>query len=493
MTTLVRLLGLALLLPAAQLAAQTQPAAPAQPAPATAPSVTVAGQRGGVGDPYNVIAAKSKVLSRKLASSCNFMSSYSAADEDVMLNYMEDFNMTDSTSNDAERLREFSPEGDVSTMALSTSSSPLVPDTTNPNAPSVGCGKADRAFAAGRNYIERKDKSLGQAFAAFDSQDYPQALALFNTAYTKIGYEEAALMLGKLHLYGLGTPKDTPRAVEWFRKVVDARYDPVADRMSFDPRAPGAMNVRSEACITLAKIYMVGLGTRKDPAEARKWYAKAAEIGFMPANNNLGQAYLSGYGGEKSPAKAMAYFKEAAGVGYAPAQYNLANLYYAGADGVARDLAMAGAYYAVAAKAGHPGAQFAAARMYDRGEGVPVNQARAIALYKDAAVKGNADAQSALATYFHDGEQVGKDLDTARKLFSAAATGGQVDAMFNLGVMLAQGEGGPKDLAMAYVWLSLAKQSGYASADAALKVVAPMLNAQEHAKADAILKPRAGS
>jgi TPR repeat protein len=65
--------------------------------------------------------------------------------------------------------------------------------------------------------------------------------------------------------------------------------------------------------------------------------------------------------------------------------------------------------------------------------------------------------------------------------------------MFNLGAMEINGEGGPADLAMAYVWLNLAKSGGHASADAALKTVAPRLSAQERARADAILKPAAKS
>jgi TPR repeat protein len=55
--------------------------------------------------------------------------------------------------------------------------------------------------------------------------------------------------------------------------------------------------------------------------------------------------------------------------------------------------------------------------------------------------------------------------------------------------METNGEGGPKDLAMAYVWFSLAKSAGHASADAALKAVAPKLAPQDRAKADAILNP----
>jgi TPR repeat protein len=129
--------------------------------------------------------------------------------------------------------------------------------------------------------------------------------------------------------------------------------------------------------------------------------------------------------------------------------------------------------------------------MYDLGEGVAPDPKRALVYYKEAAVKGDRDAQFALGTFFYAGEMVPKDLATARKLFDAAARQGQADAMFNLGAMTAAGEGGPKDLAQAYVWFSLADAAGYQGAQAALKSVAPLLSAQEHARAEAILRPGA--
>lgn len=477
--------GLAVWLPAMAMGSTGALAQTAEPAP---PSVTVNAKRAPAGDPANIIAAKSRVLSRQFASSCGYMSTYSPVDDDVMLGYLRNFNMETHPGSGVEVFSDTSPQGDVSNAALPASSLPSgVPAVANPNAPSVTCGKSDYAFAAGRNYIARKDTTLAEAFAALDKNDYTAARALFTTAYDKVGYDVAALMLGKIYLYGMGTPRDSGRAIAWFRKVAEARYDPVRDRQPFNPAMPTAMNERSEAAMSLAKIYLVGIGTGRDLAQARAWYAKAADIGYLPAANTLGLAYLSG--SERNVAKGLAYLKSAADAGYVPAQVSLGKLYYTGDDGVARDLRLAGAYFVAAAKAGDAEAMYAAGRMYDLGEGVAVDQGRAIVFYKDAAVKGNRDAQSALATYFYTGQQVEKNPVTARKLFSEAAFHGQPDAMFNLGVMSALGEGGPKDLAMAYVWLSLAKAAAVQEAGAVLKTVAPQLNAQQLAKADAILKP----
>lgn len=474
-------LALLLALPAVAAHAQQQAAAPSS-------SVTVAGKRGAGGDPREIIAAKSKVLSRNYASSCAFMSGYSAADDDVMLRYMSDFNH-EGMADGAQRLSENSPLGDVSTMddRRAASSDFALPADANTSQ----CGQSDFNNAVARNRILRKDKSLANAFAAMDQQDYATAQQQFKLAWDKIGYGEAALMLGKMHLYGMGMPRDTKLAIYWLEQVVDKPYHPVFDRMKYDPAQPELINARVEAIMLLAKINLLGIGVPKNGAEVRRWYAKAADVGFTPAANLLGMAFLTGYGGGRDVAKARASLQQAGEEGYLPALYELGRLYYNGEEGLPKDYKMAGAYFSAAAKAGHVESIYAAARMYDLGYGVAPDQQRAMSLYKQAAVKGHPAAEGALATYFYEGKLVPQDYSTARKLFNEAAKQGQADAMFNLAVMTMEGQGGSKDMAVAYVWFSLAKAAGYADADAALASVGPRLTAQEKLRADAVLKPTA--
>lgn len=464
----------------------------AAPTTAELAPVAVSGRRALPAANADIVTnAKTKILNRSYASSCAFMSSYNANEDPVTLAYMASFGLSDSISNDAERFSDLSPNGNARSDAVGSAIEGLAPALTDPNAAAAGCGPGDRNLAAGRNFIARKDKTLDQAFAAADSEDYAKARTLFEAAYDKIGYDEAALMLAKIHLHGLGTTKSTPQAVVWLEKITDARYDPMVDSLKFSPKAPEAMNGRTEAAVLLAKIHLVGMGVDKSPEQARQWYAKALDFGFVPAGNTLALAALNGYGGKRDAGRAVDYLKDAAEAGYAPAQFNLAKLYAGGADGVARNQALANSLFAQAAQAGHVEAMLAVARIYDSGQGVPADPAKAIVYYKEAALKGNADAQSALATFFYAGQVVPQDLATARKLFQSAAMRGQVDAMFNLAVMSVRGEGGPKDLAMGYVWLNLAKVGGHEATDAALKAVAPLLTPQDQARADAVLKPAA--
>lgn len=455
----------------------------------TTNTVTVQGTRAPAGQAGNVTAAKTKVMSHHRASSCNFMGSPSAAEDDVTLAYMSDFGMEDSSSNEAERFSDGAPGGDVSNAATSSALAGLDAPSADIGTPSAGCGPADRRFAAGRSHIERKDKSLALAYEAFDNRDYARAAALFRTAWDKIGYEDAALALAKMNLYGLGMSKNPAQAISWLKEVTEARYDPGRDRQQFVPQYPLAMSPRSEAAFMLARIYERGIGVAKDAAQARRWYERSADFGFVPALDILGQGWLAGYAGERNAVKAQAAFRQAAEAGYAPAQYDLGKLYYNGDDGVPKDLPLAAAYFGAAAKAGHPGAMFAAGRMLDLGQGVPADQNKAAVYYKQAALKGNRDARYALATYFYEGGVVPKNLGTARQLFEAAAKQGQPDAMFNLGAMEANGEGGPRDAVGAYVWLSLASASGNADAAGALKSVAPLLTLADRARAESILKP----
>lgn len=450
------------------------------------------------GESPRVFAAKQSALRGTLAFKCGMDSEYfSEYDETEMLvQQMETAQIIGEIEEPgvapplghARRFSGNAPLGDVSNMQES-SSIPGVGTRSN-----LGpCNDNDRKVAAAREYIIRKDKTYDAALTALEAKDYQQAAPLLLTAYDKIGYPEAAVLLAKLNLNGLGMPRDTKAALSWLDKATLVRYDQGRDTLRFNPKNPEAVNGRTEAAVLLAKLYMDGAdGVKKDAAAARKWYGNAAEWGYVPALNTLGLASRDGSLGAKDLKQALAYFKEAAEAGYAPAQFNLATLYAVGGDGVPQDHALARAWYAQAGQSGHARALYALARAYDLGEGIPADQAKAIIYYKAAALKGEPDALHALALYFYEGEQVKKNPDTARKLLTEAAMRGQREAMFNLAVMLSNGEGGNKNLGMAYVWFSLAKSSGHQRAAQALAEVDKEMSPQDHAAADAILKPRKG-
>jgi TPR repeat protein len=249
--------------------------------------------------------------------------------------------------------------------------------------PSQSGASLNTRLRCARAHIEAAGVTLKHALDAFDARDYTTALALFKQAYSKGRLPDAALMLAKMHLDGLGVPKDVIRGIKWLRETAESKFDQQRDTMRFNPDEPQVTNARVESALMLAQTYREGKGVPRDWAQAEKWYLKAVEFGFIPALDILGQAYLTGQDAEKNVSRAIDCFKRAADAGYGPAAYDLGKLYYVGAQGVNPDLKLAGAYFELAAKAGHAGALFAIGRMYELGEGV-------------AAKKGDANAEFAL-------------------------------------------------------------------------------------------------
>jgi TPR repeat protein len=463
------------------------PAAPDGPGSAVVVNGGVAGR---MGEQYAIIAATDPLLWPGSASSCGFMAPYNPNTDPVTVAYMMDFGMLTSRSFDPAPVSASAPFGDASMPVeeLRGGLRGLRPRIAGRGL-AGGCSGADLRFSAGRLHIAMHDKSLSQAFQAFSRKDYVRARELFTEAWNKVGYRGVpALMVARIHLYGLGTPQNTPEAIDWLDKVANDRFGPGME-MRFNPAQPAAMSPMVEAAWLLAQIYDHGIGIARDPKLARKWYGKAAEYGYVPALDILALYGLSAGAEPGERDQAVGQLKRAADAGYAPAQYHLARVYYTG-EGAPRDIHLAGAYFDAAARAGMPAAQFAAGRMFDLGEGVPADARKALVYYKDAALKGDRDAEFALGTYFYGGEVVGKDPSTARKWFAAAARQGQADAMFNLGVMTARGEGGARDPAVGYVWLALAAQSGQKQAGAARDLLGPTLAPDERRKAEAVLEPK---
>jgi|GEM_PF-1233639 len=484
--------------------AQSEPSSPTvtdRPEPQT---VTVFGRKREKGDPTITH------IETHNADSCGFMNNYDPANEEIIQDYLKSFygdytstvagSMTDSSgaNEPGVRFKDNSPFGNVSEENAAdhnTLPGMQIGAADNNGRPvddagSGACGPSDKAFAAGRSYIARKDTSLKEAFAAFDARDYPKALDLFHKSYTKMGYDSAALMEGKMYLAGMGTKVDVAQAIIWLRKVTDARFGP-SDVLRYNPDDATYMNTRIDAAMTLAKVYMTGHGVPRDPQESRRWYMKADDFGYMPATHTVGQIYEYGYAGERNLSRALNYYRKAATAGYAPSMYALGELYLSGGDGVTADPKLGAQWLLEAAKRDHADALYAVGNMYDLGDVLPHDAQKAAVYYKAAALKGQADAQDAIGLMFYTGEVVGQDLPMARRWFDQAARRGQPDAMFNLGAMLANGQGGDKDLVLGYVWLKLAQESGVEKAGPAAAALEAKLSPDDRARAGTILAPPA--
>ncbi len=150
---------------------------------------------------------------------------------------------------------------------------------------------------------------------------------------------------------------DVVRAMSLLKKSADAGHAPsqsllayILDQAEFNDEAvayyrKAAVQGEPEGEYGLGSMYAAGQGVKRDPGEARKWIARAAEKGHAAAINSLAQAYISGELGidetQRNGAEALRWVRRAADSGYLPALERLAAAYRTGAYGLAVDLKQA--------------------------------------------------------------------------------------------------------------------------------------------------------
>ncbi len=91
-----------------------------------------------------------------------------------------------------------------------------------------------------------------------------------------------------------------------------AAYDGGDYRTAFEQWRALAEAGDAEAQAALADLYITGLGTPEDAAEALRWYRRAAEQGEPVAQQNLGDFYQRGIGVERDPVSAYVWLSLAA-------------------------------------------------------------------------------------------------------------------------------------------------------------------------------------
>jgi hypothetical protein len=108
-------------------------------------------------------------------------------------------------------------------------------------------------------------------------------------------------------------------------------------------------------------LYEKGRGVKRDYAQARSWFEKAAAQGDVIAQINLGMLYEKGWGVERDYARAKALYEQAAATApiesVAKAYYTLGTIYEQGRLGIPRDITEARTMYYYAAGLRHTGAK----------------------------------------------------------------------------------------------------------------------------------------
>jgi len=217
------------------------------------------------------------------------------------------------------------------------------------------------------------------------------------------------------------------------------------------------------AQVNLGLMYQEGKAFPRDDKQAVFWYQKAADQGDRQAQYNLGVMYEKGRGVSKDDQQAVSWYQKAAEQGLAHAQHNLGNMYFYG-NGVPQDDQQAVSWYQKAADQGLAQARYFLGLMYEKGNGVPQNDQQAVSWYQKAADQGIAEAQYNLGLMYEKGKGVPKDDKQAVSWYHRAADQGLTQAQYNLGFMYRNGDGVPQDDKQAIHWFQKAAEQGHADA-----------------------------
>lgn len=219
--------------------------------------------------------------------------------------------------------------------------------------------------------------------------------------------EDAAAMtlLGELHNQGLGARQDPTRAAEWYRlaaKRGDAHALAALGLMAIDGRGMDKNTGQGKAWLEEAArkgepaasynfaLLLLTTGAQADLLRAVELLRTAAEAEVADAQHALGALYLRGRGVTRDPAEAARWFLKAAGNGNLAGEVEYAILLFNG-EGVPKNEALAARYFRHAASNGNAIAQNRLARLYAVGRGVPKNLVEAAAWHLIAASQGLTD------------------------------------------------------------------------------------------------------
>ena len=195
--------------------------------------------------------------------------------------------------------------------------------------------------------------------------------------------------------------------------------------------------------------------------EAVGFYKKAAEMGYVVAEKNLGSCYLNGQGVAEDPEEAFSWYEKAAQKGYVPARYQLAGLYYDG-TGIDQDQSTAFRMFMDLLKEGYAPAKVALAECFYFGNGTLKNEGNAFILAKAAAEESDHSiANYILGMCYYHGRVAQKDPKEAVNCFERAAKADHADANYMLGRCYAEGIV-KKDPALAYQYYQRAADLGSA-------------------------------
>jgi len=183
--------------------------------------------------------------------------------------------------------------------------------------------------------------------------------------------------MGRMYLYGYGVLKNNQRALQSLRESASRGYLP-------------AQKI----------VARYALHQDKNPADALKWFEKAADQGDMQAQMYCAAAYRFGVGVRKNEDKARRYDIAAAKKGNSLAQASLAEHFLESRHSQNKKLGLI--WVKRAAEQKEPAAQYLLARVYANGKLEPKDNIKAKELFDLALASGYSPAMEGLANLAKD-------------------------------------------------------------------------------------------
>ncbi len=237
--------------------------------------------------------------------------------------------------------------------------------------------------------------------------------------------------------------------------------------------------------------YHSGDSVEKDETMAAELFRKAADLGHLQAQSNLGICYLLGKGVDKDEELGAKILEEAANKGNSYAQLYIGNCYHHG-RGVKEDKEISLLWHKKSATEGNSEAQFILAgehlknkeyhlaaewlikaaeqelpqaqcelgKFHHFGLGVKKDNSAAVTLFRKAAEQNHAEAQYYLAECYYHGHGLPENEEAAAIWYRKAAEQGYADAQFNLAQLYHLGNGLTKNEETAALWYRKAAEQG---------------------------------
>lgn len=312
--------------------------------------------------------------------------------------------------------------------------------------------------------------------AAGEREDYAQAKEFFETAIEE-GCTPAMTYLASMFEQGLGVEVDPQKTLELLYKAADLNDGEACNRLAylhavgkfvgqnfgiaveFHKKAANLGVVKSQC--DLGRHYSEGLGVQQSFVDAKRWYELAARSGHNLAQHKLASFLLSKNNPLQDTTAGINWLEVAASGGNVQAQFEAGCFRLGITYPELKDHKKAADWLDTAANNGSVLAVYEIGHCFEYGIGVEQSYQAAGLNYFEAFKHGNVEAAFALGTFFENGLGFDRNYEKAISFYRQAAEKFHVSALYNLGRMYHFGMGVSADQAAAHRLFLLAAERGH--------------------------------